>query len=86
MRTLHCAGCRRPLGLYETAQMRSAVWCDSLCRSQPPVTVNEVRHDVMVELSRSGKPDAAIGALFGVTRSRAQKIVASRDPRAASSG
>ena len=78
LHTLRCAGCRRPIGVYETAQLRSAVWCSRLCHSQPAVTGNELRDDVMVELSRIGLTDGAIGTLFDIHRSRVQKVVAAR--------
>lgn len=81
MTTLRCAGCRRPLGVYATEQMRSAVWCNEHCASEPPVGPNEVRDDLMVELSRLGRTDGAIADLFGLSRPRVQRIVAKRDPR-----
>lgn len=82
MNRLFCTGCCRPLGVFATAQMRSAVWCSEHCAGQPVAGVNEMRDDVMTELSRAGRTDGEIGTLFGLHRTRVQRIIAKRDPRA----
>lgn len=78
-----CSGCSRPLGVSRSEQpLRNAVYCESVCAAQPPLTEHELRDDAMVELSRAGRSDQSIADLFGLSRSRVQRIVSKRTPQA----
>lgn len=77
--TVRCSGCAAKIGVSEAlTPLRNKVWCSALCHAQPSVGVHETRDAVMAELSRQGRPDGAIGELFGVGRSRVQQVVAAR--------
>lgn len=76
-----CSGCSRPVGISASeTPLRNAVYCDAACAEQPVVGENELRDDVMVELSRAGWSDQAIGDAAGLSRSRVQRIVSKRQP------
>lgn len=46
--------------------------------AEPPVGSNETRDALIAELSRLGRSDGKIAAIFGIGRSRAQQIASAR--------
>ena len=76
---LRCAGCTRKIGVsISVTPLRNKVWCTELCMTEFTVGQNETRDAAITELSRAGRSDGAIAALFGVGRSRVQQIASSR--------
>ena len=79
MALVRCAGCTRRIGVSPSeSPLRNKVWCDEVCMSEPAVGQHETRDAIITELSRAGRPDGKIAALFGIGRSRVQQIAAAR--------
>ena len=79
MSAVRCAGCTRKIGVSPSpSPLRNKVWCDTRCMAEPPVGQNETRDALIAELSRAGRPDGRIAAIFGIGRSRAQQIASAR--------
>lgn len=79
MSAVRCAGCTRRIGVSPSeSPLRNKVWCDTRCMAEPAVGTNETRDALIAELSRAGRSDGKIAAIFGIGRSRAQQIAAAR--------
>lgn len=79
MNLVRCSGCTRSMGVSPSAApLRNKVYCRVQCVTEPAVGTNETRDAVISELSRRGRTDGQIAALFGIGRSRVQQIAAAR--------
>lgn len=79
MNVVRCSGCTRKIGISLAENpLRNKVWCSQVCAEDAPLSQNETRDAVMVELSRAGWNDGKIADLFGVGRSRVQQIASAR--------
>lgn len=72
----HCRGCGRIMGYSTTDQPETRVYCEAICAVQGPLSGNEERDSLIVELGTTEHWTAKkLADTFDITRQRVQQVL-----------
>lgn len=65
-----CAGCKKVVGVTTSVSPIPRIYCTDRCLADYPVSANEPRDDVILQLLHKGVPKGRIAEAFDLSRQR----------------
>lgn len=75
---VECAGCRKIIGFTTSVSPVPRIYCSERCLDDYPVSANEARDDLILQLLHLQEPKGKIAEAFGLSRQRIIQLANAR--------